>query len=116
MAEKKTAQGSDAVDVAGTTDHDRVAMLSIAKDGSLDQHDPEIIGDKEFAVEAAKRQFAERAVSAVDVEKRGASAAPAGAEEVSQDPEIEALKKEHDKAASAAEKDAESTVNSLHKG
>lgn len=111
MADNKPTEAAAAKD----TDHDRVAMLSIAKDGSFDQHDPEIIGDKDFAVEAAKRQFAERAVSAVDVEKRGASTTPGG-EEVSQDPAIEALKKDHDKAAAAAEKKAESTVNSLYRG
>jgi hypothetical protein len=93
--------------------HDRVAMLSLSKDGTPDQTNPEIIGDKDFAVDAAKRQFAEQAVSAIDDAERSVAT---GAEEVAQDPAIEALKKKHDSAASAAEKRAESVVNSLHKG
>ena len=96
-------------------DHDRVAMLSLRADGTPDQHNPEIIGDKDFAIEAAKRQFAEQAVSAADVERRGATA-DNGAEDVKQDPSIEAAQKEADKVSAAAEKAAESAVNSLHKG
>lgn len=92
---------------------DRVAMLSLSKDGTPDQLNPEIIGDKEFAVEAAKRQFAEQAVSAKDDAERSTPAAPGG-ETVKQDPSIEALKKKHDAVASAAEKRAEQVVNSLH--
>lgn len=95
-------------------DHDRVAMLSVSRDGSPDQHDPEIIGDKEFAAEATKRQFAENAVSAVDAEKRDVAAG--GGEEVSQDPSIEDLQKAQEKAAKSAEKAAEAVVDSLHKG
>ena len=80
--------------VQGEGDHDRVVMLSLKADGTPDQHNPEIIGRKEFAVEAAKEQFAQQAVAAVD----------------SSD------KDEHEKAAKAAEKRAESVVSSLHKG
>ena len=98
-------------------DHDRVAMLSLKADGSPDQHNPEIVGDKDAAVEAAKRQFAEQAVAAVDAAKRdeilGTAAATDGGTE---DAAIDKLKAEHDKAAAAAEKRAESTVNSLHQG
>lgn len=95
-------------------DHDRVAMLSLKADGTPDQHNPEIIGEKEFALEAAKRQFAEQAVSAQDFERR--SAAAADAETVKQDPEIAKAIKADEKAVAAAEKAAESVVNSLHKG
>jgi hypothetical protein len=95
-------------------DHDRVSMLSIDKTGTANQHDPEIIGDREFAVEATKRQFRENAVSAVDVEQRTANAATA--DEVDQDPGIADLKKAHDSAAKAAESAAEKVVGSLHKG
>lgn len=110
MAQEKAANTA----VPQNGDHDRVAMLSLKADGTPDQHNPEIIGDKEFAVEAAKRQFAEQAVSAVDAEARAASADPA--ETVGQDPAIEDAQKEHDKVAKAAESRAESVVNSLHKG
>lgn len=111
MAEVK---GNTAVPHEG--DHDRVVMLSLRADGTPDQHNPEIIGDKEFAVESAKRQFAEQAVSAADVAERGASAAPAGAELVGQDPEIERMQGIHASAAAEAEKAAQSTVESLHQG
>lgn len=109
MAQEK--QANTAVPKDG--DHDRVSMLSLKADGTPDQYDPEIIGDKEFAVEAAKRQFAEQAVSAADAAERSGST---GGEEVGQDPAIAEAQKEHDKVASAAEKRAESVVSSLHKG
>jgi hypothetical protein len=61
--------------------HDRVAMLSLRADGTPDQTNPEIIGDKDAAVAAAKVQFAQQAVSAVDEAKRPSwvSAAPSPA-------------------------------------
>jgi hypothetical protein len=108
MAEAK----NDAVDSKAVGD--RVAMLSLAKDGAPDQVNPEIIGDKDFAVEAAKRQFAEQAVSAKDDAER--SAAAAGGEEVAQDPTVAERQKEHEKAQSAAEKKAEQVVSSLYQG
>lgn len=101
-------------EVSTVGDHDRVAMLSLKADGTPDQNNPEIIGDKETAVEAAKTQFAQQAVSAVDTEKR-AEAAYEKAEEGAQDPFIADLKEAHDSAAEAAEKRAEETVESLHK-
>jgi hypothetical protein len=109
MAQEKAANTA----VPKDGDHDRVAMLSLRADGTPDQYDPEIIGDKDFAVDAAKRQFAEQAVSAKDAAER--SATDTG-EEVGQDPSIAEAQKEHDKVASAAEKRAESVVNSLHQG
>ena len=113
MAQAKSAgeAGNTAVPNAG--DHDRVQMLSLKADGSPDQHNPEMIGDKEFALAASKRQFAEQAVSAVDVEKRGTSTT--AGEEVEQDPSIAELQKSHDKAASAAESAAEKAVGALYK-
>lgn len=92
--------------------HDRVVMLSLRADGTPDQINPEIIGDKALAVEAAKRQFAEQAVSAADDAKRAAEKA---AETVKQDPTIEAAQKEHAKIEAAAEKSAEATINALTK-
>lgn len=94
-------------------DHDRVAMLSLAKDGTPDQNRPEIVGDKAFALAAAQRQFAEQAVSAVDSARRAASRP---GETVKQDPTIDARQKEHDKVASAAEKRAEQVVSALYEG
>lgn len=93
--------------------HDRVVMLSLKADGTPDQLNPEIVGDKEFAVEAAKRQFAEQAVSAADEAQRSAAA---DVTKVAQDPAIAATQKEHEKIAAAAEKSAASVIDGLHKG
>lgn len=96
-------------------DHDRVAMLSLKADGSPDQTAPEIIGDKDAALAAATEQFRQQAVSAADVEIRGASAS---GEDVSdrEDPEIAKLQKAHEAAASGAESAAKSAVGKLHEG
>jgi hypothetical protein len=114
MAEPQKAAASNAVPHQG--DHDRVAMLSLRADGTHDQHNPEFI-DEEFAREASKVQFAQQAVSAVDAVERSATidTGAAGGEDVPQDPSIEKLQKAHDKAATAAEKAAESAVKSLTK-
>jgi hypothetical protein len=113
MAEDKVAQQGANVKPDAEGAHDRVAMLSLKADGTPDQYAPEIIGDKDFAVASAKRQFAEQAVSAVDQAERGVSTSDA--ETVKQDPSIEALQKKHDAAQSSAEKRAESVVGSLYK-
>ena len=116
MAEQKeTAQAVNKVDAAGA--HDRVAMLSLKADGTPDQTAPEIIGDKDAAVAAAKVQFAQQAVSAVDEVKRpdldlGGTVSSEDAE----DPSIAELKKAHDSAAKSAESKAEGVVSSLHNG
>ena len=89
------------VDTSG--DHDRVVMLSLKADGTPDQTNPEVIGDKDFAVEAAKEQFRQQAVSAVDQDKRG---------EVSDAD----LLKAHKSAEKSAEASAEKVINDLHKG
>lgn len=115
MAEDKTTTEETAnTAVPHQGDHDRVQMLSLRADGTPDQHNPEIIGDKDVALAAAKEQFRQQAVSAADV----ANAAPGGTtvEDAPQDPTIEAAVKEHDKVAKAAEKAAEKVVNSLHQG
>lgn len=106
------AKGNTAVPSGGP--RDRVAMLSLNRDGTPDQHDPEIIGDKDFALAATKEQFQQQAVSAVDDQKRPEILGDAGAAgEVEQDPKIAELKDAHDSAAEAAAKAAESTVESL---
>jgi hypothetical protein len=106
------AKGNTAVPQHG--DRDRVAMLSLKADGTPDQNNPEIIGDKEFALAATKEQFRQQAVSAVDAARRP-ELLPSGGGEVLevQDPAIEELKAAHDAAAEAAEKAAEATVEAL---
>ena len=91
-------------------DHDRVVMLSLHSDGTPAQVAPELIGDKDAVLEATKEQFKQQAVSAKDVELRGVS------DDSDSERDADKLKAEHDKAAKAAEKAAESTVDSLHKG
>lgn len=126
-ASKPATGGNTAVPHQG--DHDRVVMLSLKADGTPDQHNPEVIGDKGFATAAAKRQFAEQAVSAVDVEKRGATAGPVTIVgkpgdtpdetvplRTEMDPSVAEVKKAHDAAAKAGEAAAEKTVSALHKG
>lgn len=101
--------------VPGGGDHDRVAMLSLRADGTPDQTDPEIIGDKEAATAAAKEQFAQQAASAVDVAKREERRA-AETGEVTEDPSIAEVKKAQDAAVKASESAAESVVKKLHEG
>lgn len=105
------AAGNTAVPAHG--DHDRVAMLSLKADGTPDQHNPEIIGDKEFALEATKRQFAEQAVSAVDRRENGVATDAGEPDQGKQDPAIAQMQKAHEQAATSAEKAAEATVGAL---
>ncbi len=103
--------------VPGGGDHDRVAMLSLRADGTPDQTDPEIIGDKETATAAAKEQFAQQAASAVDVAKAAENRTDdAGVVDAPQDPSIEDVRKAQESAIKAAESAAEATVNKLHQG
>lgn len=125
MAEaSKTPSGGNTV--PGHGDHDRVQMLSLKADGTPDQHNPEMIGDKAVTTAAAKAQFAEQAVSAKDVELRGATATTGvlqgqkdgsvkTVDSTEQDPSIATLEDAHKAAAKAAESAAEKTVSSLHK-
>lgn len=108
-------------------DHDRVVMLSLKADGTADQHNPEIIGNQAFAVDAARRQFAEQAVSAVDVAERGVSSGHGAVTLVGQkdgsvkeeplradpDPATAELQKKHEAAAKASESAADKAVQSL---
>lgn len=109
MSEDK---GNTAVPQHG--DRDRVAMLSLNADGTPNQHNPEIVGDKEFARDAAREQFRQQAVSAVDQAKRAELfGTGSDAETLSQDPKIEELQTAHQAAEKAADKAAESTVGAL---
>lgn len=110
-AKKTTDQPETAGnDVPHQGDHDRVQMLSLRADGTPDQHNPEIIGNKDVAIKAAKEQFAQQAVSAADLSP---TAGGTTVEDAPQDPTIQAAVEEHQKAADAAEKAAEATVESL---
>jgi hypothetical protein len=113
MPEKPTAESKPAAAAAGA-DHDRVVALSVRVDGSLDQTNPEIIGDKDAALEATKEQFRQIAVAAVDAEKR-AELGLAGTQDSGPSPDaaIDALRAEHQKAEAAAEKKAEAVVKAL---
>jgi hypothetical protein len=94
---------------------DRVAMLSIAKDGTPDQHDPHFL-DEDFAREATRKQFTERAVSVIDETKRpelGLTLGGGSAEETKLDPPIEELRKAHEAAAKDAEGAADALAKSL---
>lgn len=115
MSENDTAPVNTA---AKHGDHDRVVMLSLKADGSPDQHDPEIIGDKAFAIEAAKVQFAQQAVSAEDRRIRGVTAASGQVLSLSdtEDPGIAELQKAHEAAEEAAQSQAEQAINNLHQG
>jgi hypothetical protein len=90
-------------------------MLSLKADGTPDQHNPEIVGEREFALEATREQFRQQAVSAVDQEKRAElfGTGASDVEDLGQDPKIEELQSAHESAAKAADKAAESTVGAL---
>lgn len=112
MAEKETA-----VPVPkGAVPHDRVVSLSLKSDGTPDQNNPELIGDKEAALEATRKQFADFAVSAADAQKRAELGLTDTGEGDTSDKVIDQLKAEHEKVAAAAEKTADQVVNSLHQG
>lgn len=102
--------------VPGGGDHDRVVMLSLHADGTPAQVRPEIIGDKEVAKAAAREQFAQQAVSAADVEKRGVAAG--GAAEGSSEPDavVKEIVDAHQAADRAARERADSVIESLHQG
>jgi hypothetical protein len=111
-------QAKPTAKAAETGDHDRIVMASRKPDGSMDQTDPEFIGDKDVAVAAAKEQLAQQAASAVDTAARGVSGYPNGdgAGSSEPDPDVQALKDAQDEAVKAAEAQAEREVNRLHKG
>ncbi len=109
--EKHTGSGNTAVKHEG--DHDRVQMLSLKADGTPDQHNPEIIGDPEVAKAAAREQFTQQAVSAIDIQS---SAGGTTVEDAPQDPSIGEAQAAHAKAAKAAETAADKTVDALTKG
>lgn len=110
--EPKAVEAGSKAAANGPGEHDRVGMLSLHPDGTPAQLAPEIIGNKDFALEATKRQLREQRVSAVDFAERSAAIAAAGGE-VTEDPTIAALKAKHDAAGEQAEADAEKVVKDL---
>lgn len=99
---------------ATSGDHDRVQMLSLRKDGTPDQHDPEFLGDYEATLAATQEQFRQQAVSAVDVAERGATAGGGfRVEDAPQDPSVEELQKKHQAAEKSANTAAEKVVKGL---
>lgn len=113
MASTNSSEDKANTAVPHEGDHDRVQMLSLNADGTPDQHNPEIIGDKETAVKAAQEQFKQQAISAADVLEGDNGGTTV--EDAPQDPVIDARQKEHEKLAAAAEKAAEKVVDKLHK-
>ncbi len=109
MAEKANAT-ENKTNTGG--DHDRVVMASRLPDGTPHQTpDFEFIGDKDFAIEATKQQLREQAVSAKDVELRGAGSRASEEGDSAPDPEVQKLIDAHESAAKSAEGKAESEVN-----
>lgn len=110
----------ESVNPLPVTDHDRVVMPSLNADGSLAQTPGvELIGDPEVSRQLMREQFAQQAVSAVDVAERGVRAgggvrndAP-GSGAVEQDPQVADLKAKHDAAAEAARGAADAAVDQL---
>jgi hypothetical protein len=103
-------------------DHDRVQMLSLRADGTPDQVNPEIIGDPDTAEAAAKEQFAQQAVSALDVATSTGPVTLVGQKDGStkaipattgQDPTIESATKAAQEATTAAEAAATAAVAAL---
>lgn len=98
-----------------------VQMLSLRRDGTADEHNPEFIGDLEATREATREQFSQQAVSLADqtraqsvpmmtVDDKG-TMKPAS--EAPQDPSIKAAQEEHQKVADAARKAADAAVDAL---
>ncbi len=100
---------------AASMPHDRVTALSLRNDGTPDQNNPELVGDKDAVMAATKQQFAEFAVSAVDQQARVDAGLASADEGDTSDAAIDKVRAEHEKAAKAAESAAERVVNSLFK-
>lgn len=114
MAEKPTPEAP--VVKVDKSEGDRVAMLSLRIDGTPDQTNPTIIGDKDQAIAAAKEQFAQKAVSAADQAARAEHGLAPSADEDTSDAQIDAVKADLDKVAATAEKAAEKVISDLHEG
>jgi hypothetical protein len=106
------AAGNTGVSVHG--DRDRVAMLSLNADGTPDQTSPQLIGDRQLALDGTREQFRQQAVSAVDQEKRALLfGVGSTGEQLEQDPTIAELQTAHQAAEQAADSAADATVGAL---
>jgi hypothetical protein len=114
--ETGVVQDKPTAKAAAQGDHDRIVMASRRADGSMDQVDPEFIGDKETAIAAAEEQLAVQAASAVDTAARGVTSAPEGTGSSEPDAEVKALKDAQDKAVEDAKDKARAEVEQRHKG
>jgi pectin methylesterase-like acyl-CoA thioesterase len=125
MAEANKPAGNVG-NVNATGAHDRVAMLRLNADGTVDQTAPELVGEPEFVAEAAKRQFAEQAVSATDVARQAPNPSqvtvvgepgdkPDRVEPLRSDagPQFDETRKALEAAQKAGETAAEQTVKAL---
>lgn len=102
--------------VTPDADHDRIVMASRTPDGKPAQFDPEFIGDKKTAIEAAEVQLTEQKVSAVDQAKRGVVDNTGTDDGSDPDPAVKELQKAHEAAEKAAKSQAASEVDDLHEG
>lgn len=111
-------QAKPTAKAAAQGDHDRIVMASRKPDGSMDQTDPEFIGDKDVALAAAKEQLGQQAASAVDTAARGVTSGTSegGTGSSEPDADVQALKDAQDEAVKTAESQAEREVNDRHKG
>ena len=109
-------QNKPTADAAQHGDHDRIVMASRRADGSMDQVDPEFIGDKDTAIAAAEEQLAVQAASAVDVAARGVTSTPEGTGSSEPDAAVKALKEAQDKAVEDAKAKAKAEVEQRHQG
>lgn len=116
MADAKDTPKDTPVVKVDQAEGDRVAMLSLRVDGSPDQTNPTIVGDKDQAIAAAKEQFAQKAVSAADAGVRAEHGLAPTDDGDTADAQIDAVKADLDKVAATAEKAAEKVVNDLHEG
>lgn len=127
MAETKSSEAKPTTTAAKANPlpeppQDRVAMVSLTKTGEPDQTPGfTFIGDKETALAAAKVQFTQQAVSAVDEASR-IPGVPIGEEadadtgSIDPDTAVQALKDAQDAAAKRAESQAEALVNARFEG
>lgn len=115
-AETGVTQSKPTAQAAAQGDHDRIVMASRKADGSMDQVNPEFIGDKDTAIAAAEEQLAVQAVSAVDTAARGVTSTPEGTGSSEPDPEVKALKDAQDKAVEDAKAKAKAEVEQRHQG
>jgi hypothetical protein len=109
-SESGVLQDKPSAKAAEQGDHDRIVMASRKPDGSMDQINPEFIGDKDVALAAAKQQLGVQAASAVDVAARGVSDKAADDGTGSNEPDAQ------ESAVAAAASQAEREVGKLHKG